>query len=95
MEENKLKNFLEINDKSHFLQSPEWAKVKSNWKHEMIVIKDDNEKIKGTMSVLLRKIPLLNRCIMYAPRGFVCDKYDKETLRKLTTKVPPCKQIAS
>ena len=71
MEENKkLNEFLEKNKKSHFLQSPEWAKVKSDWKHEMIVIEEDGE-IKGTMSVLLRKVPIFNRYIMYAPRGFV------------------------
>ena len=91
MEENKkLNEFLEKNKKSHFLQSPEWAKVKSDWKHEMIVIEEDGE-IKGTMSVLLRKVPIFNRYIMYAPRGFVCDEHDKETLKKLTDRA---KEIA-
>lgn len=85
MEKNKIEEFLETNKKSHFLQSPEWARVKSNWKHEMIVI-DENGEIKGTMSLLLRKVPIFNRYIMYAPRGFVCDEYDKETLKKLTEK---------
>ena len=90
MEEDKLEKFLQTNKKSHFLQSPEWANVKSNWKHEIIVIKENNE-IKGTMSILLRKIPLFNRYIMYAPRGFVCDEHDKDTLEKLTKKA---KEIA-
>ena len=86
MEENeKIVNFLEENKKSHFLQSPEWAKVKTEWKHEMIVI-EENGEIKGTMSILLRRVPIFNRYIMYAPRGFVCDEHDKETLRKLTEK---------
>lgn len=88
--EKELEEFLESNKKSHFLQSPEWAKVKSDWKHEMIVIKEDN-KIKGTMSLLLRKMPIFNRYIMYAPRGFVCDEHDEETLKKLTEKA---KEIA-
>ena len=90
MEENKLKNFLETNKKSHFLQSPEWAKVKSDWKHEMIIV-EENGEIKGTMSILLRQIPVFNRYIMYAPRGFVCNEHDKETLQKLTLKA---KEIA-
>ncbi len=87
---NKLNEFLETNKKSHFLQSPEWAKVKSDWKHEMIVIEENNQ-IKGTMSILLRKVPIFNRYIMYAPRGFVCDEHDKDTLTKLTEKA---KEIA-
>jgi len=85
MEENKLENFLETNKKSHFLQSPEWAEVKTEWKHEMIVI-EENGEIKGTMSILLREVPIFHRYIMYAPRGFVCDEHDKETLKKLTEK---------
>lgn len=90
MEENKLDEFLQTNKKSHFLQSPEWAKVKEDWKHEMIVIEEGGE-IKGTMSILLRKVPVFNRYIMYAPRGFVCNEHDKETLKKLTEKA---KEIA-
>ena len=91
MENNeKLIKFLEENKKSHFLQSPEWAKVKEDWKHEMIVI-EENGEIKGAMSLLLREVPIFHRNIMYAPRGFVCDKHDKETLRKLTNKA---KEIA-
>ena len=90
MENNKLEIFLETNKKSHFLQSPEWANVKSDWKHEMIVI-EENGEIKGSMSVLLRKVPFFKRYIMYAPRGFVCDEHDKETLQKLTEKA---KEIA-
>ena len=84
-ENNKLNKFLQENKKSHFLQSLEWANVKSDWKHEMIVI-EENEEIKGTMSILLRKVPIFNRYIMYAPRGFVCNEHDKDTLEKLTKK---------
>ena len=90
MKENKLQAFLETNKKAHFLQSLEWADVKTNWKHEMIIF-EENGKIKGTMSLLLRKIPIFNRYIMYAPRGFVCNEHDKETLEELTKKA---KEIA-
>lgn len=83
-ETDELEEFLETNKKSHFLQSPEWAKVKSNWKNEMIIVRDDEGKIEGTMSILLRRIPVLNRYMMYAPRGFVCDFHNKEILKKLT-----------
>ena len=90
-EQDKLNKFLEENKKSHFLQSPEWAKVKTEWKNEFIVVKDKNDNIKGTMSILLRKVPIFKRYIMYAPRGFVADINDKETLKELTKKA---KEIA-
>lgn len=82
-EEEQVKKFLNENPKTNFLQSPEWARVKKEWKNEFIIIKDDNGEIKGTMSILLRKVPMFNRYIMYAPRGFVCDPHDKDTLQKL------------
>ena len=82
----ELKNFLQNNPKTNFMQSPEWAKVKTEWKNEFIIVKDENGNIKGTMSILLRKTPIFGRYIMYAPRGFVCDVHDKETLKKLTEK---------
>ena len=80
----ELKKFLETHRKSHFLQSPEWTQVKKEWKNEFIVIRDKENNIKGTMSLLFRKMPTINKYIMYAPRGFVCDIHDKETLSKLT-----------
>ena len=54
-------------------------------KKEFIIVKDRQNKITGTMSILLRKIPVFNRYIMYAPRGFICNIDDEETLTKLTT----------
>jgi len=83
-EEAELKEFLEGHPRAHFLQAPEWAEVKSEWKHEMIIVRGEDNKIKGTMSILLRKVPVLKRYIMYAPRGFVGDSHDKETFTKLT-----------
>ena len=82
--EDELKEFLQRNSKSHFLQSPEWAEVKDKWKHEMIMVRNEENEITGTMSILLRKMPLVNRYMMYAPRGFVCNSNDRQTLEKLT-----------
>ena len=84
--DSKVYEFLQNNPKTNFMQSPEWARVKTEWKNEFITVEDKNGNIKGTMSILLRKVPFINRHIMYAPRGFVCDVHDKETLKELTTK---------
>lgn len=85
-EYKELLEFLQSNNKSHYLQTTEWAQVKNNWKNEMLIVKN-NEKIIGVMSVLLKKLPLLNSYMMYAPRGFVCNPDDKEALEKLTKEV--------
>lgn len=87
----KYRSFLQSHPKGHFMQSPEWAEVKSNWKNEVIIIEDGNGNIKGSMSVLIRKIPFLNYTIMYSPRGPVCDIHDFNTMKAL---VDSAKQLA-
>jgi Uncharacterized protein involved in methicillin resistance len=77
--------FLQKHPKGHFLQSIEWAKIKSDWKNEIIIEKNEQGDIVGSMSLLIRKVPFFGS-IMYAPRGPVCDIYDKETFNKLVNK---------
>lgn len=84
--EEELNIFLKSNFKSHIFQTNEWAKVKNNWKHEMIILREEG-KIVGSMSILLRKIPIINSYIMYAPRGFVCDPHNREYIEKLTFEI--------
>jgi peptidoglycan pentaglycine glycine transferase (the first glycine) len=81
--QGKYKSFLLQHLKGHFMQSPEWALVKSNWKNEVIIIENSDGSIKGTMSVLIRKVPVFKYSIMYSPRGPVCDLHDFETLKAL------------
>ena len=81
-------NFILTHKKGHFMQSPEWAKLKDNWDHEVIIVKNEKKEIKGVMSILVRKIiPQLPFTIMYAPRGPVCDITDKEVLKQMTEEV--------
>ena len=79
--EDKIKQYEEFNSKhqkGHFTQTLQWAKVKDMWKNEVVLSLDDNGNIKGSMSLLIRKIPFFKSTIMYSPRGPVCDIYDKE-----------------
>ena len=75
--------FLQKNKKGHFLQSPEWAKLKEEWKNEVIIVEDENGNIQGSMSVLIRKVPYVNYTIMYSPRGPVCDIHDRVVFKQL------------
>lgn len=82
-----LNDFLQTHSKSHFMQSFEWTKVKSNWKNEFVVAYDDKNKIIGAMLILIRKMPILNYTLMYSPRGPVCDIYDLDVIKGLLNKV--------
>lgn len=69
--------------KGHFMQAPEWGLVKSEWTNKIIVAKDSSGAIKGSMSILIRKIPFFKNTIMYSPRGPVCDIDDTATFKAL------------
>ena len=75
--------FLQTHKKGHFLQSPEWAKLKSEWQNEVILAEDEKGNIKGSMSILIRKIPHFNGTMMYSPRGPVCNIHDKAVIQEL------------
>ena len=77
------KEFLEGHERCNFQQSPEWAKVKDHWKNEVILAEDKNGKIIGSLSVLIRKMPIFGN-LMYSSRGPVCDIHNKEVLQQLT-----------
>ena len=82
----ELDEFLQQSDKANFMQSPNWASVKNDWKKEIIIVRNEKNEIKGAMILLLRKLPIVDRYIMYAPRGFTCDIYDKKVIKELTNK---------
>lgn len=77
------KVFLEKHERCNFQQSPEWAKVKSNWKNEVVLAEDENGTIIGAVSILIRKIPIFGN-IMYSSRGPTCDIHDIEVMKQLT-----------
>ena len=79
----KYKQFLENNERCNFQQSLEWAKVKSFWKNEIVVSEDDNGNITGSLSILIRKMPIFGY-LMYASRGPICGTHDEEALKQLT-----------
>lgn len=79
----KYVEFLQSHKKGHFLQSPEWAKLKSEWTNEVLLVEDEKGNIKGSMSILIRKVPYFKSTMMYSPRGPVCDIHDKEVIKEL------------
>ncbi len=74
----------------HFLQDPQWARVKDSWRWVGILALDDDTQIRGVISVLLRPLPLGFQ-IAYAPRGPVCCRTEPDVMSTLMEGV---KQLA-
>lgn len=81
---NEYVEFTSKHERSHILQSVEWGKVKKEWINEFVIVRNEEGKIEGTLSILIRKIPMFPCTFMYAPRGPICDLHNKEVLKKLT-----------
>ena len=76
-------DFLEKHERCNFQQSLEWGKVKDSWKNEVVLAEGANGEIIGSISILIRKMPIFGN-IMYSSRGPVCDIYDESVLAQLT-----------
>ena len=76
--------FTENHERSHILQSYQWGLVKSAWTNEFVIVRDEQGKIEGTLSILIRKIPMFPCTFMYAPRGPICDLHNKDVLKRIT-----------
>lgn len=66
--------FIKRHPKGLFQHSSKWAKVKSNWKWEAIMLKDKNGEIKGSAAALIRFVPVIKYSLFYICRGFVADE---------------------
>ena len=75
--------FIQKHPKGLFQHSSKWAKVKSAWKWEAIMCKDENGEIKGSADVLIRTVPVIKASLLYCCRGFVADEDDFDTFDKL------------
>ena len=84
-EENikKYNDFLEKHDRCNFQQSIAWGRVKEAWTNEIVLAEDKNGNILGSISVLIRKMPIFGN-MMYVSRGPICNIYDKKVLSDLT-----------
>ena len=65
-----------------FMQSINWTKVKDNWGHEVLVVRNESGEIVGGVLILIKRMPL-GMCMLYAPRGPVCDYLDKDVMSAL------------
>lgn len=73
-EKEKFNKFIESSPKGHVLQTWEWGdlKAKTGWMPLRLLVEQDGVPA-GAISILKRRIPVLNKYIFYAPRGPVLD----------------------
>ena len=78
--------FVQGHPNGNFAQSSYWAKQKSAWTWRAIACRGEDGAIKGTLSILIRKMPGFGKAMMYAGRGPVCDIDDYATMDELFAK---------
>ena len=79
--------FLEQSSYGNFMQSSYWAEIKNNWIHTHITVKNKHGMIDGMMLLLIKRIPILNTALLYAPRGPVCDMHNTDVLYRLKQEI--------
>lgn len=77
--EKEYAEFLLQNPYYSFMQLPEWAQVKDNWKSTICGLYENEKLVAGAM-LLIRPLPL-GLSIIYAPRGFTMDYANKEVIK--------------
>lgn len=75
--------FISRHPKGHFAQSYLWGKQKVAWTWRAVAVRGEDGKIKGTMSFLIRKMPIFGASMLYSTRGPVMDLNDRDTLAQL------------
>lgn len=79
----RFNDFVAASPIGDLLQSFEWGELKrrTGWTPIRLIAEDDG-RITAAASVLRRRIPRTNRCIMYAQRGPVLDTHDTELVQR-------------
>lgn len=68
--------FVQTNAMCNLLQSASWAKVKENWDHAIVGVKEGDHLVASAL-VLIKRLPL-HFTMFYIPRGPVMDYQNKE-----------------
>ncbi|WP_028987747.1 lipid II:glycine glycyltransferase FemX [Thermicanus aegyptius] len=88
VEKSRFNQFVASHPKGHVLQSSEWGEFKSlhEWKMHRVGLEEKGE-LKACALLLSRSLPLVKKPILYAPRGFVIDFYDRPLLEAFTREI--------
>lgn len=85
---DEFNEFSKNNEQGIFFQSSYWGELKkmNGWVPHIVGIKE-GYNIKGATLLLAKKIPIFNRYIFYAPRGYLLNYKDENFLEDFTKKI--------
>ena len=88
IDKQSFNEFVEKHPKGHILQTSEWGELKNHyeWDVHRVGMEEKGELI-ATALLLVRKLPLINKTIVYSPRGLVMDFNDVNLVKKFTYSV--------
>lgn len=88
-EKDYYNDFAAWGPKGHILQSYEWGEIKGQgeWEPLRLIVEDQEGRPQASISILKRKLPVINKAIFYAPRGPVGDVDNWELMDFLFGKV--------
>lgn len=86
--EYEFDTFARKHEQSTFFQCSKWGNLKASngWIPHMVGIKEGT-KIKAATLLLAKKIPVFNRYIFYAPRGFLINYKNEELLNRFVIEI--------
>ena len=86
--ENEFKKFADKNPEITFYQTISWAnlKKKNGWEAHYLGLEKNKKIIAGSL-ILSKTLPIIKKKMFYAPRGFLIDYKDKNTLKEFTNEL--------
>lgn len=85
IDEKEFDEFVRNFPSTSFMQTPNWAKVKSAWEHDYVGLYDKEKLVCAAM--ILKRNLFLGKKLFYIPRGFVIDYKNKELLNEFVSEL--------
>ena len=79
IEEKEFNSFVQNFPSTCFMQTSNWAKVKTSWEHDLVGMYE-NDKLLCSAMILKRNL-FLGKKLIYIPRGFAIDYSNEELLQ--------------
>ena len=84
---DEFEKFNRSHPRGHFMQSAEWAALKSDWKREVVVMRGAGKDIRAGISILIRNNLNFNMSWIFEILFSIHIRISKETLSFLLTKI--------
>ncbi|MEG2645644.1 MAG: peptidoglycan bridge formation glycyltransferase FemA/FemB family protein [Clostridia bacterium] len=85
-EVERYNHFIKNQEETNVMQTIEWGKLKKGWGQEIVFI-EENELIKMSAMILIKKEPISKKSLLYVPRGPIGDIYNIELFIKLLKEI--------